>query len=195
MSKLKFFYGVMGGGKTTELIKTYDIYKRKNMNPLIIKPQIDDREGKQIGWGTTSSRITAEQVPAYYFKNLQDELFTLDFGVILVDEAQFLTNDDVILLSEIVDKKDISVIAYGLKTDINGHLFPGAASLLALADETKELESLCNTPTCKEKAIMHLRYINGQIDLSGNQVAIEKNNITYTSVCRKCWKKAHENNR
>lgn len=190
MAKLKFFYGVMGCGKTTELIKTYDIYKRKNIKPLIIKSQIDDREGKQTGWGTTSSRITKDKAPAYYFKNLQDELPKLNYGVILVDEAQFLTNDDVLLLSEIVDKKNITVIAYGLKTDINGHLFSGAASLLALSDETKELETLCNTPTCQEKATMHLRYINGQIDLSGNQVTIEKGNVTYTSVCRKCWKKA-----
>ena len=187
---LKFYYGVMGAGKTTELIKTYEIYKRKGMNPVVIKPCLDNREGEQSGWGITSSRLTKDSVPAYYFKNLQDELPKLDYDVLLVDEAQFLSNDDVIFLSEITDRKGIDVLSYGLKTDINGNLFSGAASLLAIADETKELEYICDTPLCQHKAVMHLRYINGKIDLGGDSVAIEKGNVTYKSVCRSCWKKA-----
>ena len=191
MSYLKFYYGVMGAGKTTELIKTYEIYRRKGMKPVVIKPSLDNREGDQNGWGTTSSRLTRDSVPAYYFKNIQDELPKLDYDILLVDESQFLSNDEVIYLSEIADRKNIDVLAYGLKTDINGNLFPGAASLLAIADETKELEYICDTPLCQEKATMHLRYVNGKIDLSGNSVAIEKGDVTYKSVCRKCWKKAH----
>lgn len=187
---LKFYYGVMGAGKTTELIKTYEIYKRKGMNPVVIKPCLDNREGEQSGWGITSSRLTKDSVPAYYFKNLQDELPKLNYDVLLVDEAQFLSNDDVLFLSEVTDRKGIDVLSYGLKTDINGNLFSGAASLLAISDETKELEYICDTPLCQEKATMHLRYVNDKIDIGGNTIAIEKGDITYKSVCRKCWKKA-----
>lgn len=188
---LKFYYGVMGAGKTTELIKTYEIYKRKGMKPVVIKPSLDNREGEQSGWGITSSRLTKDSVPAYYFKNIQDELPKLDYNVLLVDEAQFLSNDDVLFLSEVTDRKGIDVLSYGLKTDINGNLFGGAASLLAISDETKELEYICDTPLCQEKATMHLRYVDGKIDIGGNTIAIEKGDITYKSVCRKCWKKAH----
>ena len=188
---LKFYYGVMGAGKTTELIKTYEIYKRKGMNPVVIKPCLDNREGEQSGWGITSSRLTKDSVPAYYFKNLQDELPKLNYDILLVDEAQFLSNDDVLFLSEVTDRKGIDVLAYGLKTDINGNLFGGAASLLAISDETRELEYICDTPLCQEKATMHLRYVDGKIDIGGNTIAIEKGDITYKSVCRKCWKKAH----
>lgn len=187
MAKLKFYYGVMGAGKTTELIKTYDIYKRKGLDPVVIKPIIDDREGSQKGWGTTSSRLIKNSIPAYYFENAKDEIWKLDYGVILVDEAQFISREDILFLTDIVEKQKIDVIAYGLKTDVNGNLFKGAADLLVFADETKELETICENPNCQNKASMHLRYIDGELDKSGNSVAIEKGNVTYKSVCRPCW--------
>lgn len=187
MAKLKFYYGVMGAGKTTELIKTYDIYKRKGLDPVVIKPIIDDREGSQKGWGTTSSRLIKNPIPAYYFESAKDEIWKLDYGVILVDEAQFISREDILFLTDIVEKQKIDVIAYGLKTDVNGNLFKGAADLLVFADETKELETICENPNCQNKASMHLRYIDGELDKSGNSVAIEKGNITYKSVCRPCW--------
>ena len=187
MAKLKFYYGVMGSGKTTELIKTYEIYKRKDLSPVVIKPIIDDREGSQSGWGTTSSRLIKQSIPAYYFKTVQDEIWKLDYGVILVDEAQFMSREDIIYLTSIVEKQKIDVIAYGLKTDVNGNLFKGAADLLVFADETKELESLCDIPNCQNKAAFHLRYVNGELDKSKESVAIEKDNITYKSVCRQHW--------
>ena len=192
MAKLKFYYGVMGAGKTTELIKTYDIYKRKGLDPVVIKPIIDDREGSQKGWGTTSSRLIKNSIPAYYFENVKDEIWKLDYGVILVDEAQFISREDILFLTDIVEKQKIDVIAYGLKTDVNGNLFKGAADLLVFADETKELETICENPNCQNKASMHLRYIDGELDKSGNSVAIEKGNITYKSVCRPCWNNVHK---
>lgn len=192
MAKLKFYYGVMGAGKTTELIKTYDIYKRKGLDPVVIKPIIDDREGSQKGWGTTSSRLIKNPIPAYYFENAKDEIWKLDYGVILVDEAQFISREDILFLTDIVEKQKIDVIAYGLKTDVNGNLFKGAADLLVFADEIKELETICENPNCQNKASMHLRYIDGELDKSGNSVAIEKGNITYKSVCRPCWNNVHK---
>lgn len=192
MAKLKFYYGVMGAGKTTELIKTYDIYKRKGLDPVVIKPIIDDREGSQKGWGTTSSRLIKNPIPAYYFESAKDEIWKLDYGVILVDEAQFISREDILFLTDIVEKQKIDVIAYGLKTDVNGNLFKGAADLLVFADEIKELETICENPNCQNKASMHLRYIDGELDKSGNSVAIEKGNITYKSVCRPCWNNVHK---
>ena len=187
MAKLKFYYGVMGAGKTTELLKTYDIYSRKGLNPLIIKPNIDDREGAFKGWGFTSSRLIPEKTKAYYFSDLKTELPSLNYGTLFVDEAQFMTKEDILFLSTIIHTQNIDVLAYGLKTDVNGNLFPGAAALLAIADETRELETLCEMDNCQNKAVAHLRYIDGKLDNSNEAIAIEKNKVTYKSVCNYHW--------
>ena len=193
MASLIFYYGVMGSGKTTELIKTYEIYKRKGLDPVVIKPSIDNREGTFFGWGITTSRLLKyKSIPAYYFKNLKEELKTLNYKTILVDEAQFMTREDVIYLSKLVEQENTNVLAYGLKTDINGHLFSGSEALLTFADKFQELEALCEEPNCYEKAILHNRYINGKLDANSQQVAIEKGNITYKAVCRKHWLKGKE---
>lgn len=186
---LKFYYGCMFAGKTAHLINAFEIYQHRKFNPIIIKPAIDDREGATLGWGTTSSRLMPnKQVPAYYFKDLKKELAALDFGAIIVDEAQFLSREDVHYLAEIVDTKNINVLAYGLKTDVNGNLFTGSAALLAMADEVREMESLCQAPNCTNKAQMHARFIDGKRDRSGKSVAIEKGSVTYKSLCRKHWR-------
>ena len=193
MASLIFYYGVMGSGKTTELIKTYEIYKRKGLDPVVIKPSIDNREGTFFGWGITTSRLLKyKSIPAYYFKNLKEELKTLNYKTILVDEAQFMTREDVIYLSKLVEQENTNVLAYGLKTDINGHLFSGSEALLTFADKFQELEALCEESNCYEKAILHNRYINGKLDTNSQQVAIEKGNITYKAVCRKHWLKGKE---
>ena len=193
MASLIFYYGVMGSGKTTELIRTYEIYKRKGLDPVVIKPSIDNREGTFFGWGITTSRLLKyKSIPAYYFKNLKEELKTLNYKTILVDEAQFMTREDVIYLSKLVEQENTNVLAYGLKTDINGHLFSGSEALLTFADKFQELEALCEEPNCYEKAILHNRYINGKLDTNSQQVAIEKGNITYKAVCRKHWLKGKE---
>lgn len=189
-AKLKYVYAVMGAGKTAQMINAYEIYKRKGLNPVIIKPAMDDREGQFNGWGVTASRLMKDKpVDVYYFKNLKEELPNLSYGAIFVDEAQFLTRTDVIYLASIVDEQNINVLTYGLKTDINGNLFEGSASLLALADETTELESLCEIPGCDNRAQLHMRFIDGKPDTNKDAVAIEKGNVTYKSICRKCWGK------
>lgn len=191
MAKLKFYYGTMGSGKTTEALKTFSMYQRKGYNPLIVKPQIDDREGKFNGWGTVKSRIIPDTRPAYYTNNVSKDIYDnppQDFKVLIVDEAQFFSEADIFSLASIVDDKDIDVICYGLKTDCNGRLFRGAATLLAIADEFKELDNLCDI--CgKNKPAMHIRYIDGVMDKAGESVAIQKGNIDYKAVCRQCYKK------
>lgn len=188
MATLKFYYGTMYAGKTTYLCNAYDILTRKKLSPVVLKPIIDDREGEQKGWGYTQSR-NGNRVPAYYFSNLKEELYKLDYGSIIVDEAQFMTREDVLWLTKVVDKQDINVLAYGLKTDVNGNLFEGSAALLALADEATEITSLCQIPECTNKAQLHMRFIDGKVDKGGASTAIEKGNVTYKSVCRKCWNK------
>lgn len=191
MAKLKFYYGTMGAGKTTEALKTFEIYRRKGRNPLIIKPTTDDREGKYSGWGLIKSRLIPEQRPCFYVDNVMNQLYNSapqPYGVLIVDEVQFFQPNDIIALSSIVDYRDIDVICYGLKTDCRGKLFDGAAQLLAIADETKELDNLCDI--CgKENANMHLRYVNGEIDYEPESIKVEKGNVKYKSVCRKCFTK------
>ena len=184
---IKFYYGTMGAGKTTELLKTYDIYKRKGKIPLIIKPNVDNREGDFDGWGFTSSRITKDKAPAYYYSNIKD-IKSLIGGVILVDEAQFCCKSDVEFICKHADEQQLDVLAYGLKTDINGNIFSGAEKWLALADEIKELENLCQIDGCMCKAVAHKRFIDGKPDNSTKSVVIDKGNVTYLSVCRKHWR-------
>lgn len=185
---IKFYYGTMGAGKTTELLKTYDIYKRKGCNPIIIKPKIDDREGNFNGWGYTSSRITKDKAPAYYYSDITDMKKFTECKIILVDEAQFCLRRDIDYLCTFADSYNIDIIAYGLKTDINGNLFKGAQRWLALADTIKELENICQIDGCENKAIAHKRFIDGKADNSKKSVVINKDSVTYLAVCRNHWR-------
>lgn len=186
VAKLKFYYSVMNAGKTTQLLQADNIYKRKGYKTLIIKPSVDDREGECNGWGTIESRLIKEDTPCLYVDEVNEkQLLEENPDIIFVDESQFFTRDDIYTLTEIVDKHNIPVLCYGLKTDVNGNLFEGSKALLALADEIKEIEQICD---CGEKASVHLRYVNGNLEKDGSSVAIEKGQTTYESVCRKCWK-------
>ena len=98
MSKVVFTYACMGAGKTTQMLTMFDQYKRRKKKPIIIRPCIDVREGTFTGWGITKSRITKYDEPTYYYKDLRTELDKLDFGVLFVDECQFLSREDVLVL-------------------------------------------------------------------------------------------------
>ena len=188
MGKLIYTYSVMGGGKTTQMLTMFDQFKRRKKKPIIIKPCIDVREGTFAGWGITKSRITKFEEPTYYYRDLKEELKKLDFGVLLVDEAQFLSREDVLVLTDICDEKDIDVWCWGLKTDVRGELFEGSKHLLALADKIEEIPVMCEIEGCDCLANCHIRYINGLRDTGDRSVAIETGNVTYKSVCRKHWK-------
>jgi thymidine kinase len=183
---IKFIYGTMNSGKTCHLINAYDIYKRKGLDPVVIKPAVDTREGEQIGWGTTKSRLMEKTVPCYYYRDIR-EISKIPFRSLFVDEAQFMPKADVNYITEYVSHRNVPVLAYGLKTSVTGELFEGSAQWLAVATETKEMERLCEMPFCMDKATHHIRYINGLADRSNNQIAIEKGDVTYRSVCLRHW--------
>ena len=187
MAKLYFYYGVMGCGKTTALLQTEYNYSKRDFKPLVVKPKLDTREASYSGFAPIQSRIFSGKHQALYVDSITPEsLKGIDFNILLVDEVQFFKAKDIEFLSEILDKKDIPVVCYGLKTDANGNLFEGSAKLLAIADSIKEIKHICK---CGSKAIMHVRYVDGKVDFSDGVIVIEKGNVTYDSVCRKCWKK------
>ena len=183
----------MGSGKTSKMLTQFDLYKRLGKKPLIIKPCVDTREttcadSKFVGWGTTKSRITKNEEPTYYFDRIEDAFIGTDFGVLFVDEAQFLTKHDIDQLIYLADYNNIDIMCYGLKTNTKGELFEGSKYLLALCDDFVEIDSLCEVDGCNNKAIAHVRFINGELDYGGDSIVIEKGNVSYKSVCRKHWK-------
>lgn len=187
MGIVKFYYGAMGSGKTTKMLSMFDTYKRRKKKPIIIKPCLDDRDGKFMGWGVTKSRILTVESPTYYFQDLKKELLELDFKCLFVDEVQFLNREDILFLCDIADSRDINVFCFGLRTSVLGELFEGSKHLFALADEFEHIETLCEMEGCDGKAVAHIRYINGEREKSKEDFAIETGDITYKSVCRKCW--------
>ena len=189
MAKLYFYYSAMNAGKTTNLLQSRHNYAERGMNTLVIKPRIDSRSGEN----RVRSRIglEAEAVDVDPSVNLLDLVKNASEGqpihCVLVDEAQFLSADQVDQLTEVVDALNIPVLAYGLRTDFLGALFEGSRQLLALADELREIKTVCH---CGRKAIMVVRFDGeGQPMHSGDQIQIGGNE-TYVSMCRRHFKES-----
>ena len=189
MAKLYFYYSAMNAGKTTTLLQSAYNYRERGMNALIFKPKVDDRYNHD----SIRSRIGLES-DAVSFET-KDNLLALTekinqktpLSCVLLDEAQFLSKNQVYALGEIVDKLEIPVLAYGLRTDFKGELFEGSLNLLAWADELVEIKTICH---CGKKANMVLRLGKNRKPLnSGEQIQIGGND-SYVSVCRKHFKSA-----
>ncbi len=187
MAKLYFYYSSMNAGKTTALLQSSYNYRERGMNTLVLAPELDDR----YGVGKVSSRIGLESEAITFSQ--QDDLLEIATGAIkdeqlhcvLIDEAQFLTKDQVFQLGEVVDKLNIPVLAYGLRTDFQGEPFEGSKYLLAWSDNLKELKAICD---CGTKATMVIRLDeNGNTVTEGSQVEIGGND-RYISMCRKHFK-------
>ncbi|KTD56408.1 thymidine kinase [Legionella shakespearei] len=188
MAKLYFYYAAMNAGKSTILLQSSHNYRERGMQTLLFTPSIDTRYQS----GTISSRIGLSE-EAFAFNSSDDlHAITLNlqqnktkFACILIDEAQFLTREQVYQLTEITDKMSIPVLAYGLRTDFQGELFPGSQFLLAWADELIELKTICH---CGRKAIMNMRIDGkGNAVVEGDQVFIGGNE-SYVSTCRLHYK-------
>ena len=187
MAKLYFYYSAMNAGKTTTLLQSSHNYAERGMTTLLLKPLIDDREGLNV----IRSRVGLE-AEAKNFEKEDNLLQTVEaqhkmksLNCVLVDEAQFLTCDQVIQLGDVVDRLEIPVLCYGLRTDFLGELFEGSRSLLAWADELREIKTVCH---CGKKAIMTVRLNEeGKPLQAGEQIQIGGNE-SYVSMCRRHFK-------
>ena len=179
----------MNAGKSTVLLQAAHNYRERGMTPYLLTARFDDRAGK----GQIASRIGIAQ-DADMFDGDTDMFATIaarqaegEIACVFVDEAQFLSEEQVWQLARVVDDLKVPVLAYGLRVDFQGKLFPGSAALLALADEMREVRTICE---CGRKATMVIRQDeNGNTITEGAQVQIGGNE-TYVSLCRKHWREA-----
>jgi len=187
MAKLYFYYSSMNAGKSTALLQSSYNYKERGMNTLVLAPEFDDRYGA----GKVASRIgiEAEATPFRTTDNLlqivEERTRDEQLHCVLIDEAQFLTKEQVFQLGEVTDKLNIPVLAYGLRTDFQGEPFEGSKYLLAWSDNLKELKAICH---CGSKATMVVRFDESGVAVrEGSQIEIGGND-RYVSMCRKHFK-------
>ncbi|KAA9131633.1 thymidine kinase [Marinihelvus fidelis] len=194
MAKLYFYYSAMNAGKTTVLLQSAHNYRERGMNPLLFTPKLDDRY--RVGQIRSRIGLAAEAIvfdaDTDLLERTRAELDDRSIHCVLVDEAQFLSRDQVYQLSEVVDRHDIPVLCFGLRTDFRGELFEGSAQLLAWADELQELKTICHTG---RKATMVVRVdADGYALRDGDQVEIGGND-RYVSVSRVEFKNVFEGGR
>ena len=181
MAKLYFRYGAMGSSKTANALMVRYNYMERGKNALLIKPSTDMRDGHYRIWsrcGLEAECILMEELDL-------EKVKAHEYDCIIVDEAQFLSKEQVELLADVVDDYDVPVICYGLKTDFQGNFFPGSHWLLARADTIEEVKTIC---WCGRKATQNARLDGkGRITKEGEQVVLGAND-TYISLCRRHWR-------
>ncbi|CAN7334345.1 thymidine kinase [Phyllobacterium sp. LjRoot231] len=185
MAKLYFSYSAMNAGKSTLLLQASYNYQERGMRTMLFTAA----HYAENGVGRITSRLGVSAEAELYRE--KDDLFARiakahgesDLSCVFVDEAQFLTRDQVWQLARVVDRLNLPVLCFGLRTDFQGKLFPGSAELLAIADTLREIRTICH---CGAKATMVVRHDqHGKALIEGDQVAIEKS--VYVSLCRKHW--------
>lgn len=189
MAKLYFHFSTMNAGKSTLLLQAAHNYREGGMETYLITAQFDNRAGE----GRIASRIGIGEPADTFapgedlFAKLQARLSQGPVACVFIDEAQFLSKDQVWQLARAVDDLKVPVMCYGLRVDFQGNLFPGSAALLAWADEMREVRTICH---CGKKATMVIRRgPDGRALTAGEQVVIGGNE-TYVSLCRIHWREA-----
>lgn len=185
MAKLYFYYSAMNAGKTTTLLQSSYNYHERGMGTLLFTPIIDDR----VAPGTIASRIGLAKDAIPFDRNFNFFDYVKEgkqkdpkLKCVLVDEAQFLSKEQVGQLAQIVDELKLPVLTYGLRTNFLGETFEGSHYLLAWAEELSEIKTICH---CGSKAIMNARIDgNGKVVRQGEEVLIGGND-QYLAVCRK----------
>ncbi len=190
MSKLYFRYGAMGCGKTMQLLQVAFNYEERGHKVCVIKPATDTKNGEKL-----LTRIGPERVTDFCFSR-DDDIYKIigenysDVACILVDEAQFLTADQVDQLMRVVNHFDIPVMAYGLRLNFrrSDAGFEGATRLLQIAHEIEELKTICR---CGHKATLNARFIDGKLVTNGPDILIDdgKSEIEYRAICERCFEK------
>ena len=187
MANLHFHYGVMGSSKSASLIINAYNFNKNGIKTEIIKPAYDTRFGAQ----KINSRIGIS-ADAIALKNLDNYKIAPNTGVLLVDEVQFFTPDDIDKLVHIADTQDKIVMCYGLLVDSNEHMFPASKRLIEVGAKLHRLESTCEINGCKCLATHHLRFdSHGKVIREGEQFALGDSN--YKSVCRNHFYEIYRN--
>ena len=194
MAKLYFKTGTMGGGKSLDLIRTAYNYKERGMNVLVFKPIVDTRDG--IEDCVISSRTGASCNAEWIYEDTEIDfkvamyLEHMEIDAIIVDEVQFLTNEQIMQLSDIVTRFNIPVLAYGLKNNFKGELFEPIKTLLAYCDEVRSVIGLC---WCGKRANHNARLVDGVIVKHGEEIQVGGNE-SYISLCNKHFKEENLGN-
>jgi thymidine kinase len=189
MAKLYFHYSTMNAGKSTLLLQAAHNYRESGMAVYLVTAQFDNRAGEgrigsRIGIGVAADTFGPGED---MFAKIAARLDQGPVACVFIDEAQFLSKDQVWQLACVVDDLKVPVMCYGLRVDFQGNLFPGSAALLAWADEMREVRTICH---CGKKATMVIRRgPDGRALKDGDQVVIGGNE-TYQSLCRRHWREA-----
>lgn len=184
MAKLYFKYGAMGSSKTAQALITKFNYEERGMRVWLIKPATDTRDGADV----ISSRIgLSEKCQPILAGDDIFEMFThqhADDDVIIADECQFFTPEQIDQLRQVVNECDIPVLCFGLRTDFLTHLFPGSLRLFEIADSIAEIKTIC---TCGSKATVNARIDgDGRVVTEGSQVMLGGND-SYVAMCHRCY--------
>ena len=185
MAKLYFRYAAMNAGKSTALLQTAHNYEERGLRVRVFTAALDDRGGA----GVIASRLGLSRRAETFGTDTAFDTAVLADGTprpacLLIDEAQFLTREQVRHLHRLVHRDDIPVLCWGLRSDFQGNAFPGAAELLTLADDLEEMKTIC---ACGRKASMNLRVdASGRRVTAGEQVLIGGND-RYRAVCPRCF--------
>jgi thymidine kinase len=185
MAKLYFSYAAMNAGKSTMLLQASYNYRERGMRTVLLTSALYAEGGvgrivSRLGVSADAETFTeADDL----FDRIREHTLPGKLDCVLIDEAQFLTPDQVWQVARVADRLNIPVMCFGLRTDFQGKLFPGSQALLALADELREIRTICH---CGRNATMVVRQDSqGRVLLAGDQVSIEKS--IYVSLCRRHW--------
>ncbi|HTK39767.1 MAG TPA: thymidine kinase [Patescibacteria group bacterium] len=184
MAKIHFKYGAMNSGKSDTLIKTAYNYEERGLSILTVKPKVDTKGDDRIvargGYERRADILAPDDM------DLEVEITKRPrVACVIVDEAQFLTRDQISQLYRVAKQHDMSVICYGLRADFRTELFPGSERLFEVADNIEKLPTMC---FCGSQAEFNTRKINGNYVFDGDQVAIEDGtDIQYDSLCGRCY--------
>lgn len=181
MAKLYFRYGAMGSSKTANAIMVRHNYLERDQRVLMLKPRLDNRDGASMV--ASRSGLTCEC-------NYVEDLPAIDvtqYDCVIVDEAQFMTKEQVLELVRIVDVLNVPVIAYGLRADFRGEFFEGSLWLMAWADTIEEVKTIC---WCGRKATFNARIVDGKVVKTGEQIVLGGSE-SYTSLCRRHWQEGN----
>ena len=192
MAKLYFRYGAMNSGKSTALLQAAYNYEERGQQVLLAKPAIDSKGEASIVSRLGVTRpvdftIGPDELVAGAFMRERTRVIAAtgsDVSCLLVDEAQFLSEEQVDDLLRIAIEEDVPVLAYGIRTDFQTVAFPGSRRLLEIAHSLEELKTICR---CGRKAIFNARKVDGRFVFDGDQVAIEQGEVVYESLCGQCY--------